>query len=154
MTWKICSCRFVGIAFIPPKIKTIFNHVVLRAKLFTTANQRPLSLLTHPAKTVCEAIFVNKKSQSAKAKDFAVSAQMRREARTRETEGTLVKVQVSWCHVCVSQKGTLFADVNTFLQMWCILLVTRFPQFASKLLFPPVWPTKCAPLAAARTKSP
>ena len=28
---------------------------------------------------------MNKKSQSAKAKDFAVSAQMRREARTRET---------------------------------------------------------------------
>ncbi len=39
-----------------------------------------MGLLTHPAKTVCEAIFVNKKSQSAKAKDFAVSAQMRREA--------------------------------------------------------------------------
>ena len=38
---------------------------------------------------------MNKKSQSAKAKDFAVSAQMRREARTRETAGTLVKVQVS-----------------------------------------------------------
>lgn len=88
---KYAAATFVEFC-IPPKIKTIFNHVVLRGR-----NSEAFELvdsLTHPfAKTVWnEAIFVNKKSQSAKAKDFAVSAQMRREARTRETEGTLVKV--------------------------------------------------------------
>lgn len=111
LTWKSMQLQICRNC-IPPKIKTIFNHVVFFERNYLLLQIRGLwaCWLVDPSfRQICEreAIFVNKKSQSAKAKDFAVSAQMRREAWTRETlcVGQGVRVMMSCLHLT---KGNTF----------------------------------------------